>query len=261
MSLSAWLYYLWNLRFLPLRVRWPILKWRRRILHPQSPLELRYTHRLASKLRHPPQRPLFVIGRLLWPWPAWRFSALAPRMPSEVLERRDIIIQEADDLIHLRSMPLWRWRDSPQRSLYRMYEAAVVDCWPLLQYEVEYFWRHGDRRWATANLYDPARDYPEAIGPQGYAILAAIVEELVKSFQWRLSLGLRRQDPGSTTDPDTLPLIPETIPPWPGQVPALPRMLTLHSRENEELTESEFVKGNAFIRRNVFAFAGEFYTV
>lgn len=280
MAFSEWVIYLWNLRFLPLHVRWPILKWRyalpahksrtckltghdwsRRILHPESPLRLRYTLRAASWLSHPPQRPVWLTTRLLWPFPAWRFPAVAPGPPSELLKRRDRLIERADDLIVLRRIPLWRWRDSPQRSLYRMYEAVVVDSWPMLQYEVEYFWKHGDRRWATANLYDPARDCPGPIDPQRHTIMAAIVEELVKSFEWRLSLGLRRKDPASMLDHEQIPLTPETLPAWPGKVPALPEMLPLQTCEDEEMAQRNLAKGNAFIRRNVSAWAGEFYTV
>lgn len=171
------------------------------------------------------------------------------------------MIQQAQDLVYLRSMPLWRWRDTPQRSLYRMYEAVVVDSWPMLQYEVEYFWAHSDRRWATANLYDPAQDCATPIDTQRHTIMAAIVEELVESFEWRLALGLRRRDPGSIVDQDKMPLIPETMPAWPRNVPALPEMLRLQTCDDESSAQREAAKGNAFMSRNVLAFAGEFYTV
>ncbi|KAL1873094.1 hypothetical protein VTK73DRAFT_1146 [Phialemonium thermophilum] len=261
MSLSDWVVYLWNLRFLPLRIRWPILKWRRRILHPRSPLDLRYTYRMASALQHPHQKPFFVIVRLLWPFPSWRFPAVIPGTPSEIVQQRNTLIERARDLYYLRCMPLWRWRDTPQRSLYRMYEAVVVDTWPMLQYEVEYFWKHGDRSWATANLYDPAEDCPTPIDAQRHNIMAAIVEELVKSFHWRLELGLRRTDPGSRLDQEKMPLIPETLPTWPSSVKPLPEMLPLQDCDDEDLVQRETKKGNAFISRNILAFAGEFYTV
>ncbi|KAI0477072.1 hypothetical protein GGR56DRAFT_388214 [Xylariaceae sp. FL0804] len=263
MSVSGWVVYLWNLRFLPLHVRWPILKWRRKILHPVSPLGLRFTWRMARRLR-PPQHPSSVITRLLWPWDGWRWhwrwSAVLPAAPSD-LEPEELI-RRGTDMMSLRLMPLFRWRDTPQRCLYRMYEAVVADCYPLLQYEVEYFWRHADRRWATANLYDPAQDcVPGPIDAERHAILAAIVEELVDSFHWRLDLGLRRLDPASLDDYEKMPLIPETAPAWPSIVPPLPELLPLQLCLEEDMAERESKKGNAFLRRNIFAFAGEFYTI
>jgi hypothetical protein len=143
-----------------------------------------------------------------------------------------------------------------------MYEAVVVDNWPMLQYEVEYFWRHRDRRWATASLYDPALDSQTPLDPVRYTVLAAIVEELVASFEWRLELGLRRKDPGLTLDQDYMPLVPESKPDWPSRVPALPEMLYLQPvNDDEEVTNLALADGNAFTRRNVFVWIGEFYTV
>lgn len=159
-----------------------------------------------------------------------------------------------------------RWRDTPQRSLYRMYEAVVADEWPMLQYEVEYFWHHSGRVWATANLYDPAEDCAPGtpIDPVCHTIVAAIVEELVKSFEWRLGLCLPRRDSGSMNDQSKMPSVPEYIPEWPAKVPRLPEMHPLQLEEGTEVRSSEDMEvreGNAFLNRNVFAFSGEFYTV
>lgn len=191
------------------------------------------------------------MARLLWPFPSWRFPADLPtEKPGDIMASPACVSARSRDLMYLRSMPLWRARDTPQRALYRLYEAFCADDGPMIQYEIEYFWRRPEPRWATANLQDPRCDDPEQ-----YAVLAGIVEELVESFVWRLELGMRRDDkPIRNTYKDPKPLVPETCPGWTADVPPLKKTLVLH------LGESKMLDG-PFFSRNVWANSGYFYTV
>ena len=92
------------------------------------------------------------------------------------------------DLTNMQSIPIWRARDTPLRSLYRIYEALVAREHYAVGPEVEYFWYQARRPWELHRMPDPCdRD------PIWYAILACIAEELAKAFNWRLSLGMRRE--------------------------------------------------------------------
>ncbi|KAE8346432.1 hypothetical protein BDV24DRAFT_158667 [Aspergillus arachidicola] len=91
----------------------------------------------------------------------------------------------SEDLTNMRSVPIRRARDTPIRSMYRLYEAMAAGEYYAIPPEVEYFWYQ--RSWILCRVPDP-RD-PD---PVRYAILASIIEELAKTFNWRLSLGMRR---------------------------------------------------------------------
>lgn len=85
-------------------------------------------------------------------------------------------------------IPLWRWRDTPQQSFYRMYETFCAEQGNLLGYETEYFWKHHDPSWALSLLPDPRDDDD----PERYAVMAWLAEDVEDAFNWRLELGLRR---------------------------------------------------------------------
>ncbi|KAE8311160.1 hypothetical protein BDV41DRAFT_350276 [Aspergillus transmontanensis] len=88
----------------------------------------------------------------------------------------------SEDLTNMRSVPIWRARDTPIRSMYRLYEAMAAGEYYAIGPEVEYIWYQ--RSWIISRVPDP-RD-PD---PVRYAILASIAEELAKAFNWLLSLG------------------------------------------------------------------------
>ena len=244
--------YLWNFRFLPLRYRWPIIKWRRRLLNPESGLGLRDSFRYARSLKHPPQpHPYRFVFGLLWPFPTWQFPAVLPAPPRQIVATPEQISCQVRDLIYYRCMPLWTMRDTPQRSFYRLYEAFCAANGPMITYETEYFWGQSSPRWATANIADP-----ECTDPEQYAVMAALAEALVMSFMWRLELGMRRDDePFTNRTSDPPPIVPELCPPWTAKVPRLENKLVLHPGEEENYFDSPFH------RRNIYCATGQLYTV
>ncbi|KAM4056531.1 DNA-binding protein [Hirsutella rhossiliensis] len=249
--LTEALLYLWNFRYLPLKYRWPLIKWRRRLLPTRTGLGLRNSLRHARSLRHPPEpnAHLFVL-RLLWPFPTWYFAAVVPPPPRVIKADPDVVSRRVRDLMYLRSMPLWRARDTPQRAFYRLYEAVCAADGPMITYETEYFWRRSSPGWATVGIPDPECDDAEQ-----YAVMAALAEELVESFMWRLQLGLRRNDtPIMNRYKDPPPMVPEVCPAWATKVPALENKLLLHPDENVYFD-------SPFHRRNVYTATGSFYTV
>ncbi|KAE8153083.1 hypothetical protein BDV25DRAFT_137153 [Aspergillus avenaceus] len=175
------------------------------------------------------------------------------------VELEDAKLEHMDDL---RSIPLWRARDTPERSLYRMYEAMISGVYEALGPETEYFWYQ--RKWSLQNISDPHDS-----DPVRYAILACLVEELVMAFNWRLSLGLRRdrhhQIRESEKDPH-IPFTPLTRPPWTTCVRPV-------SREDLDRFPPEYVSvvgelvlerdgsNKTFARRNIITNVGWLYTI
>ncbi|KAL2167755.1 hypothetical protein VTG60DRAFT_851 [Thermothelomyces hinnuleus] len=247
---EIWIY-LWNFRYLPLKYRWPLIKLRRRLLPTRTGLGLRNALRHARSLRHPPEPNayLFVL-RLLWPFPSWRFPAVLPPPPREIMADPARVRCRVRDLMYLRSMPLWRARDTPQRSFYRIYEAFCAADGRMITYETEYFWRRSGPDWATANIPDP-----ECGDPEQYAVMASLAEVLADSFVWRLELGMRRTDrPIVSRSEDPPPCPPEVAPPWTARVGPLKEKLVLDPDEDEYFD-------SPFHRRNIYMATGWFYTV
>ncbi|XWW96269.1 hypothetical protein V2A60_004242 [Cordyceps javanica] len=221
--------YLWNFRYLPMKYRWPLIKLRRRLFPTQSPLGLRRSI------------------QLLWPFPTWKFTAELPPPPQRVAADPEAVDRRAHDLQLLRIMPLWRSRDTPLRTLYRICEAVCARDGDLVASETQYFWRQTG--WATADIPDPACEDEEQ-----YAVMAATVETLVECFNWRLELGLRRGDPPFTNiyrEPP--PASPKACPSWTATVGALSEKLFLG--KGRTYVESPFH------RRNIYKATGDFYSV
>lgn len=129
------------------------------------------------------------------------------------------------DLTNMQSIPIWRAKDTPLRSLYRVYEALVAREHYAVGPEVEYFWYQARRPWELHCIPDPCdRD------PGRYAILACIAGELAEAFNWRLSLGMRREKskhiyPEMYGDVPP-PFTPVVAPAWTKGVPAIDAELT-----------------------------------
>ncbi|KAK4242143.1 hypothetical protein C8A03DRAFT_40561 [Achaetomium macrosporum] len=244
--------YFWNFRYLPLKYRWPLIKLRRRLLPTRTGLGLRNALRHARSLKHPPEpHPYLFVLRLLWPFPTWYFPAVLPPPPREIMANPDRVRCQVRDLMYLRSMPLWRARDTPQRAFYRLYEALCAADGYMITYETECFWRQSSPRWATANIPDP-----ECEDPEQYAIMASLAEVLVESFTWRLELGLRRNDTQimNRTAADPPPFVPEVSPSWTAKVPPLKEKLVIHPDEDAYFD-------SPLHRRNIYMSIGWFYTV
>lgn len=255
--------YLWNLRFLPLRIRWPILKLRRR-LTPRTGLNLRQTFHQAQFLQHPPQpnRILFIL-QLLWPpfpttWgsPATSLTHPPPSLlsPRRIMANPDPVRLRGRDLIYLRTMPAWRLRDTPARAFHRLYEALCAADVHMITYETEYFWRRSLPAWAIAQIPDPIG---QCCGDdeEQYVVLAALAEVLAEAFMWRLGLGMRRGDrPCMNYYKEPVLMVPEVAPSWAAKVPALKEKLFLHPDEDVYFD-------SPFHRRNIHVSTGRFYTV
>lgn len=250
-----WLFF-WNFRYLPVQQRLAAIRLRRRVL-PRlgTRWKLRYSRRAASHLQHPPVAwPTLFVLRLLWPWPVpgwrdWRLEATLPPPPRAVWADRTRVRSQVRDLMRLRTMPLWELRDTPQRAFYRLYEAFCAGDGHMITYETEYFWRRDEPEWATENIPDP-----RCVDAEQYAVMASLAEVLVRSFEWRIEIGLRRD--GSADGPDDAkpPERIECCPAWTAEVPGLAEELIIDP-DDVRYFDSPFHK------RNIIASTGHFRTV
>jgi hypothetical protein len=131
--------------------------------------------------------------------------------------------------------------------------------------EVEYFWYQARRSWRLHRIPDP-RDRD----PVRYAILACITEELAKVFNWRLSLGMRRDKRKhirrKTLDEALPPYMEETAPAWTTNVPAIDVKLIADLPDDMLDTSGRLVlasggKSPLFTTRNIITNTGHFYTM
>ncbi|CAJ2500458.1 Uu.00g033110.m01.CDS01 [Anthostomella pinea] len=190
----------------------------------RSPLRLRYSYAI---LRDWSPTPLLSWLRLLWPIP-WHFSTRLPENPRYLQQNPELVAHRNDRVYDMTLMPMWRGRDSPQRSFYRMYENFCAEQGVLLGYETEYFWKHAEPAWALRLLPKPrACGHPDL---QRDAVMASFLEDVVNAFNWRLELGLRRGAPlvERADDGTPAPFVPERCPDWVAQVGPLPETLLLH---------------------------------
>ncbi|KAI1288048.1 hypothetical protein F5Y03DRAFT_401863 [Xylaria venustula] len=212
-----------------LRIRWWIFKsWMRRPWH--TPLDLRRSFRILKDTGS--VNPLYDLLLLLWPIP-WHFPCHLPDSPHFLKQNQKLIEQRYITSYYLKLMPLWRWRDTPQRSLYRLYECFVAGEGSLVGYETEYFWKHREpTRWQPALLKDP--------GVHGdverRAVIAALVQDLVASFNWRMELGLRRCAELVERDVDgtPAPFTPYECPDWVYTVPKLDNTLFISEIDSDD---------------------------
>ncbi|OGM49924.1 hypothetical protein ABOM_001471 [Aspergillus bombycis] len=166
--------------------------------------------------------PFLALLRLFLPLPAWHFCLPDPVPSNGILIDTSLFEsrQPPAELINLRSTPIWRARDTPLWSLYRIYEAMTARQYPAISSEVEYFWGQVRQSWAVCCIPDPGdRDLIR------YAILASIAEELADAFNWRLGLGLRRDRTKNiyrnTLNDELPPFDPEIAPDWTKNVSAI----------------------------------------
>ncbi|PQE25290.1 hypothetical protein CJF32_00008581 [Rutstroemia sp. NJR-2017a WRK4] len=183
---------------------------------------------------------------------------------SSPLELRYIIrqarLQESPEVINtkqhavclLYSMPLFYHRDTPLRSLYRLYEDICADYRIVITYECEYLFRRGSKRWLLSQIPDPKE--PDLVR---YAILASLVEALVDAFNWKLELGLRRGNmhPDQSEDRATN-FVREVSPAWTKDVAGLEKHVSLINRK----TEPSAIPDKNFLQRNIEASTGYMFT-
>lgn len=207
---------------------------------PQSPLKLRASLRRLKRCSHRRN----ILFRLLCPLP-WHFPLPSPKQPAQLAaDRGRILIQP--NILQLHSIPLFRIRDTPLCSLYRLYEDLCVGNILMLSYESDYFFSHTEAAWKLSEMPDP-----QDSDPVRYALLASFAEALVDAFNWKLEQGLRRggtQNAGS--DHGGL----ETLPRWTERVKPLPERLNLRPNNNESADPN-------FLKRNIQAPMGYLYCV
>lgn len=240
-----------------------------RWLRLHSPLRLRGT---ITRLRHGNESsPYLSLLRLCLPTSllSWSFPIPDPLSPSTLLDNPELswTRRVQGDIKNLQSIPIWRSRDTPLRSLYRLYEVVMSgeEQVVVIGYETEYFWYRDASSWDLSRVPDP-RD-PD---PIRYAILACVVEALLKSFNWRLGLGMRRdgkhilREHGSDPYP---PYEPMVLPSWVHSVPPVDRQY-LRDKMPEKLLDAEGKliliedgESEIFNRRNLIASESRFYTI
>lgn len=200
-------------------------------------------------LRMVSANPYWDLLRLLWPFP-WHLQPPLPLPRPQAFAHDHNLFYTRNPLIpHIRLVPLFRARDSPIASFYRIYEAMCAGHGPAIGSETEYFWRRPEDEWSLESIPDPTDG-----DPVRYAVLASLMEAMVDAFNWRLELGLRRggkrwverEDDGTAA-----PFVPEVVPAWAERVPAL----------EDELVIMEGGMGPRFAARNIIAHEGDLRTI
>ncbi|KAL4957531.1 hypothetical protein BDW69DRAFT_156059 [Aspergillus filifer] len=230
----------------------------------QSPLKLRKS---VTRLSHNNKHPTLTLLSFFIPFPSWYFPVPGPFTPRAIIEDSQkgtgIIESQFGDIHNLRAIPIWRVRDTPMRSIYRLYELHLADQYELMGWETEYFFFRPS--WDLLDIPDP-KD-PDSIR---YAMLASIVEELHEAINWRLGLGLRRdhkhvyrEDDGDPYPPFT----PQELPDWTSRVPAIDKEYLKASVPSDVLDDDGNLvlekngKAPNFSRRNIITNTGWLYTI
>ncbi|KAJ5379087.1 hypothetical protein N7509_012206 [Penicillium cosmopolitanum] len=237
---------------------------RRFVYDLESPFRLRHS---LARLNHRQKHPFLALLRLLLPLPTWHFS-LPPPVPVKTMLNNVPLLQARKaqaDLTNMRSIPLWRARDTPIRSLYRLYEALVAREFYAIGPEVEYFFYQSRRAWAIHRIPDPQDQ-----DPVRYAILSCIAEELALAFNWRMSLGMRREKSKhiyrKSFDDLLPPFTAEAAPIWTKRAqPIDADLLVGFPAElldaSGRLVLEEGGENPNFAERNIVTDTGHFYTV
>ncbi|KAJ5106150.1 hypothetical protein N7456_002825 [Penicillium angulare] len=229
-----------------------------------SPLRLRGS---LIRLGHMHKHPLLKLLTMFIPYPSWSYP-IPELMPLRTLiedtkNNTGIITSRFGEIHNLRAIPLWCMRDTPLRSIYRLYDLHLADHYPLMGWETEYFFNQPG--WKLQDIPDP-KD-PD---PLRYAIVASIVEELHDAVNWRLSLGLRRNEEHIYREEDGdpwPPFTPEELPSWTRKVAPIDKDLLRLSVPPESLdTDGNLVletggKALNFARRNIITNTGWLYTI
>ena len=220
----------------------------RRLKYASTPLEVRYTIRRALACPDPSG----ILRQLLWPFP-WYFVLPSPLPLQELQETPEIIDTRQSGIRNLFEIPLFRARDTPLRSLYRLYDDLCANRLYLMSYECEYISRRGSKRWRLSQIPDP-----HDADALRYAVLASLVEALVDVFNWKMELGIRRGGrPCDKSDERSTNFTKEIPPQWAQNVSSLGQRVNLINRETEPFAKLD----ENFLKRNIEASAGHMYTV
>lgn len=229
----------------------------------QSPLQLRSSYTRLTHKGHALSRLL----RLFIPYPSWYFPIEGPLPLRPLIEdtqnKTGIISSHFGDIHNLQAIPIWCMRDTPLRSIYRLYELHLSDHYGRIGYETEYFFFRPD--WKLENIPDP-KD-PD---PLRYAIIASITEELHDAVNWRLSLGLRRNEEHVYREEDSdpwPPFTPEKLPAWTTGVAPIDKNQLKEEVPPGSLDQAGNLvlekggKAFNFAKRNIITNSGWLYTI
>lgn len=213
-----------------------------------SPLQVRTS---LNRLRLCPE-PWRLLCQLLWPFP-WYFN-LPALLSVDTLQQhgKETIHSRQAGLRQLFEIPLYRVRDTPLRSLYRLYDDLCANNLIMMGYECEYFFYQHGHRWRLSQIPDPKDS-----DPVRYALLASMVEALVGAFNWRMEHGLRRDKSIDESEMRTTSFEREEAPSWASAVGRLAETLNLNKPQNGIKANSH----EAFLKRNIEAPMGYLYTV
>ncbi|KAJ5895245.1 hypothetical protein N7495_006936 [Penicillium taxi] len=241
----------------------PWNRFKRWLCYWESPLQLRSSLFRLRKQKH----PLLALILMFIPYPSWFFPIPGPYSLRALIEdsrnKTGIIRSHFGEIHNLRAIPIWCLRDTPLRSIYRLYELHLADRYELMGYETEYFFYRPD--WSLCDIPDPHDE-----DPLRYAVVACIAEELYEAVNWRLSLGLRRNGRHVFRDDDHDPLppfIPEDLPDWVDDVAPINKELLKRSVPSDvldadgNLVLEEQGQSGIFARRNIITNTGWFYTI
>ncbi|KAF2718144.1 hypothetical protein K431DRAFT_231406 [Polychaeton citri CBS 116435] len=195
------------------------------------------------------RHPLQILYSLFWGFPA-SFPLPDPLLtPAELRQDSNVVSERHDGIIVLRHTPLFTWRDTPLRSIYRMYEFLCIEESNQLMLETRYFW---DSPWKLGMIPDPGDANLER-----YAVIASIVESLELAFRYRYSLGSRRpRYPSRLSGNPKYEDSEFACPSWTSAVPRLSSPLIL-----TEQSLPPFVHSNPFSERNIVANAGNMFSI
>ncbi|PQK08400.1 hypothetical protein BB8028_0001g04770 [Beauveria bassiana] len=236
----------------------------RRLRRLSSPLEVRSS---LSRIRHKCSGRRKLLWQLLYPRP-WHFEAkplppthdvlMAKAKAAEPLASTSrVVVVRSDSLLQrnirqLQNIPLFRLRDTPLWSLYRLYEDLCSGEIILMGYESDYFFAHNEASWRLSQIPDP-----KDADVVRYAVLASFVEALVAAFNWKIEEGLRRNGKHAfkVEDQADYPRFLETAPSWTSRVVPLAETIDLRLPSNKDGVNEIFQK------RNIVATMGYLYCV
>ncbi|KAJ6491423.1 hypothetical protein C8R47DRAFT_1214801 [Mycena vitilis] len=203
--------------------------------------------------------PSATLLMLLFPIP-WHLPNPDPLpVALRAEKKREAFYKRHANIFLLRNHILFRARDTPTRALYRLYDAICFQDEVEMVHETTYIWyRH---TWAL-NQWPNPRD----TDPDRYTVLAAIVEELVRAFNFRLTMGLCRdiRKVRQRTRAERRARIPqplESVPSWPSAVPPARSRIILMDDEKRKYFENKGRTATAFDQRDILVAAGGMFFV
>jgi hypothetical protein len=219
------------------------------------------------RLRHDHRHPylellkLFIVHLQMpsWNW-SYNYPLPEPLAPKDIAGNEALFDRHHPDIFNLRYIPIWTIRDTPLRAVYRLYEILMTQEFVLLRLECEYMWHRQGRKWSLHSIPDPCD--PD---PVRYAMLASIVEELVRAFNWRLQHGQRRNGKHirRSIENPWPPYDPEVTPSWTASVPPI-QAEDLCELPSDMVKDGQLVLGDGgcenFLRRNFDAPTRYLYT-